>query len=29
MAGEQDDWDVSRSRFALQILNELPAVTAK
>jgi hypothetical protein len=29
IAGEQDDGDVSRSRFALQILNELPSVTAR
>ena len=28
VAGEQDDRDVSRSRLALQILNELPSVTA-
>jgi hypothetical protein len=29
MAGKQDDWDVSRLRFALQILNELPSVTSR
>jgi len=27
VCGEQDDWNVSRSRLALQILNQLPSVT--
>lgn len=28
VACEQDDWDIPRSRLALQVLNELPSVSA-